>query len=83
MRLLNTASLEIKEYMSDNDTPRYAILSHTWGEHEVSLTQWQNRHALPISIEGTPGAAKIAASCELAAASGFEWIWVDTYVLSQ
>ncbi|KAK0644003.1 heterokaryon incompatibility protein-domain-containing protein [Cercophora newfieldiana] len=78
MRLLNTATCDLKEYISDTDIPKYAILSHTWGEHEVSLAQWQNRHSLPIGHEGMQGAAKIAACCEQAAAAGFEWVWVDT-----
>ena len=36
MRLINTTSLEIQEFRNDN-IPRYAILSHTWDEVEITL----------------------------------------------
>lgn len=31
MRLLAAISLEFKEFERENSTPKYAILSHTWG----------------------------------------------------
>ena len=48
MRLLNTTSLQVEEFSSD-DIPNYAILSHRWkGEevtfqdlHEVAVSTWQ------------------------------------------
>ncbi|KAK1832030.1 vegetative incompatibility protein HET-E-1 [Podospora conica] len=76
MRLLNTSTLEMREFISDDDRPRYATLSHTWGEQEISFAQWQNRHASPI--EATLGGAKILACCRQALSDGFEWVWVDT-----
>ncbi|KXX74926.1 Vegetative incompatibility protein HET-E-1 [Madurella mycetomatis] len=78
MRLLNTATLDIKEFMADDDRPPYAILSHTWGEEEVSWAQWQSRLESPTDVEETLGGAKIAACCRQAAADGFGWAWVDT-----
>jgi hypothetical protein len=36
MRLLHTKKLELEEF-GGNKAPRYAILSHTWGEEEVTL----------------------------------------------
>ncbi|KAK1753968.1 vegetative incompatibility protein HET-E-1 [Echria macrotheca] len=78
MRLLNTVTCDIVEYISDDGVPKYAILSHTWGDHEISLIEWQNRHSLPIGSESTQGAAKVSACCQLAAASGLEWVWIDT-----
>lgn len=38
MWLLHSKTLELKLYY-DNNTPPYAILSHTWGENEVSFQQ--------------------------------------------
>jgi hypothetical protein len=35
MRLLKLWTLELKEFY-DAQIPPYAILSHRWGEHEVS-----------------------------------------------
>ncbi|KAE9571193.1 Vegetative incompatibility protein HET-E-1 [Colletotrichum fructicola] len=36
MRLINANTLELEEFFDDN-IPRYAILSHTWGQEEVSF----------------------------------------------
>jgi hypothetical protein len=49
MRLLNTTSLEF-EVFSDDHLPPYAILSHTWGDEEVSYQDMRFLHkrlALP------------------------------------
>jgi len=39
MRLINTKSLDLEEFFEE-DIPDYAILSHTWGEEEVSLQDY-------------------------------------------
>ena len=39
MRLINTETFELEEFMGP--VPRYAILSHTWGDGEVTLQDWQ------------------------------------------
>ncbi|KAH0445037.1 het domain-containing protein [Colletotrichum camelliae] len=36
MRLINVDTLELEEFF-DDDIPKYAILSHTWGHEEVSF----------------------------------------------
>ncbi len=41
MRLLSSTTLEIREFLSDQNTPPYAILSHTWGEEEVTFADWR------------------------------------------
>ncbi|KAF7533283.1 hypothetical protein G7054_g7211 [Neopestalotiopsis clavispora] len=41
MRLINSHSLELEEFV---DAPPYAILSHTWGEEEVTFQQYRNWH---------------------------------------
>ncbi|GAP85716.1 putative vegetative incompatibility protein HET-E-1 [Rosellinia necatrix] len=38
MRLINTATLELEDHLED--IPQYAILSHTWGDEEVTLQDW-------------------------------------------
>jgi hypothetical protein len=65
----------MKEFLSDNDVPRYAILSHTWEEDEVSFQQWESGNQLHSS---TAGFAKIKKFGEQAARNGFEWVWADT-----
>ncbi|KAH8665196.1 heterokaryon incompatibility protein-domain-containing protein [Tricladium varicosporioides] len=39
MRLINVRTLDMEEYFGDN-TPEYAILSHTWGHDEISFQEW-------------------------------------------
>lgn len=78
MRLINTnirETLEVKEFWG-SEIPRYAILSHTWEEEEVSFQQFTQlpREDLPK----LKGFAKIEQTCHLARTSGIEWAWVDT-----
>jgi Heterokaryon incompatibility protein (HET) len=71
MYLLDTKTLEL---VSVNDkVPPYAILSHTWGEEEVSFQDWKAG-----GNEGKVGYHKVRRSCEIAAQDGCSRIWVDT-----
>ncbi|KAI1312804.1 hypothetical protein F5Y03DRAFT_381539 [Xylaria venustula] len=72
MRLLNVETRELKEFIGD-EIPRYAILSHTWGEEEVTFQDLQHR-----SHKEKHGYAKIEQTCRLAAVDRLRWIWVDT-----
>lgn len=77
MRLLvtNSATLEIKKFTA-NDTPEYAILSHTWGHPDDEVSFWDvcNGEAEKKKL----GFQKIKKCCQLAAEHGFEYLWVDT-----
>jgi hypothetical protein len=44
MRLLHPKSLELKEFIGQ-DIPPYVILSHTWGDGEVSFQGLQSGKA--------------------------------------
>ena len=72
MRLLDTKSLEFGEFF-DSDIPRYAILSHRWGENEVLYKEFKKGNA----SEGL-GLKKVRESCAWAADHGYQWIWIDT-----
>ncbi|KAK4448950.1 heterokaryon incompatibility protein-domain-containing protein [Podospora aff. communis PSN243] len=75
MRLINTKTLQLKEFWG-NDIPRYAILSHTWEEEEVTfqqLTQLSREEVAKFK-----GFKKIERTCQLADRSGIKWAWVDT-----
>ncbi|KAK5630807.1 hypothetical protein RRF57_006522 [Xylaria bambusicola] len=77
MWLINTTSLELKEFLGEpNDPrfPRYAILSHTWGDGEVTFRDMQNVKV----AEKKAGFSKIAKCCEIARGEGLNWAWVDT-----
>ena len=72
MRLLHTGDLHFEEFF-DSDIPRYAILSHRWGEKEVSFKEMSKGKA----PEG-PGLTKIKDCCRLAAENDCQWVWIDT-----
>jgi hypothetical protein len=76
MRLLNTATLNLHEFIGDK-IPPYAILSHTWGEEEVSLQEMQSREATGIDIQKA-GYQKIKKCCKTSATDGYEYVWIDT-----
>jgi hypothetical protein len=74
MRLLNTRTRKIAEFLVE-DIPPYAILSHTWGQEEVSFQDMTDPTRDP---SGKRGFAKIDKACNVAAERGHEWIWIDT-----
>ena len=76
MRLLNVHTRTIKEFLVDSDIKRYAILSHTWGQEEVTFEDFQS---LPRdALEAKEGYAKIDGCCRQAEADGYDWVWIDT-----
>jgi hypothetical protein len=72
MRLLRTQDLQLKEFFSPS-IPRYAILSHTWGDEEVSFQDVN----MP-SRKRKAGQAKIEGCAFKASQHGLEYSWVDT-----
>ena len=73
MRLLHTRLHYFEEYF-DADIPEYAILSHRWGQNEVSYKVFRKNTADPE----WDGLWKIRKCCEVAAAKDIEWVWIDT-----
>jgi hypothetical protein len=75
MRLLNTTTYEIEEFIGSN-IPPYAILSHTWEQDEVVLQEYQSP---TVATRDKQGYKKIIATCDLARESdGLGYAWVDT-----
>ncbi|GKZ24056.1 hypothetical protein AbraIFM66951_010555 [Aspergillus brasiliensis] len=72
MRLLNTKTRKLEDFMS-HDIPPYAILSHTWAKDEVSFQDMQ-----ASTVTEKEGYAKIQQSCERALQDGLNYVWVDT-----
>ena len=72
MRLLQTKTRQFGEF-DDSQIPRYAILSHRWGDREVSFKEMRKG-----TVPHEPGMAKIDNFCRLAAIRGFDWAWIDT-----
>ncbi|KAK3689198.1 hypothetical protein B0T22DRAFT_480415 [Podospora appendiculata] len=81
MRLINTDTLLVEEFMGDYHG-RYAILSHTWEKDEVSfqdMTLIANDQSPDSDKTKTKaGYQKVAAFAKAAAADGFSRVWVDT-----
>lgn len=73
MWLINIKSMSLEEF-TPPDLPSYAILSHTWENDEVTFQEFNNLE----SAQKKAGFAKIEKTCELAAAKGIPYVWVDT-----
>ncbi|KAK4170822.1 putative vegetative incompatibility HET protein [Triangularia setosa] len=75
MYLVNVATKKLETFGSDN-TPPYAILSHTWGneEDELSFRDIKNGLLKP----GTLGFFKLDGCCERAQLHGLGYVWIDT-----
>lgn len=74
MRLINTRTLELRQF-NENNRPRYAILSHRWWDREeVTLQQWNEAK----TYSSRRGYRKIHDFCRKARSDGFEWAWADT-----
>jgi hypothetical protein len=72
MRLLNSSTLELEEFLDDR-VPKYAILSHRWLDGEVSLQEMQNGTGSTKA-----GYAKLKLCCAQAVKDGLRYAWVDT-----
>jgi hypothetical protein len=83
-------TLELHEF-PDIRNLSYAILSHTWGDGEITFQDWlYTRNQDPprwglVRIEKEinqlklkPGYIKILKACQQAQRHGYNWIWVDT-----
>ncbi|KAF9873513.1 hypothetical protein CkaCkLH20_08972 [Colletotrichum karsti] len=73
MWLLNTKTLKLEEHV-DPAAIKYAILSHTWEEDEVSFRDISD---LDLA-KRKAGFTKIAKTCRLARSRGIRLAWVDT-----
>lgn len=78
MRLIHTQTFDFEEFYGTN-IPQYAIISHTWGDEEITYqewTQWRANHEHDITRR--QGFLKIKNACKQARLDSLDWIWVDT-----
>jgi len=73
MRLLNSRTYQLKEFVAAEDIPRYAILSHLWGKDEVKFQDMTDPN-----FEQRLGYKKIKFCCNQAIKDGLDWVWADT-----
>ncbi|KAL1856497.1 hypothetical protein Daus18300_010654 [Diaporthe australafricana] len=76
MRLLNATTYSFHEYVG-GDIPEYAILSHTWGEGEVTFNDMRPG-AQPETWKAKLGWDKIEKCCRQALIDSIQFVWVDT-----
>lgn len=79
MRLIDTSTLLLSEFFGDQ-IPKYAILSHTWENEEVSFQEWRKQRT---SMRSKTGYAKIREACHVAEALGHRWLWADTVCIDK
>ncbi|KAK4173961.1 heterokaryon incompatibility protein-domain-containing protein [Triangularia setosa] len=73
MRLINANTLRFENFF-EKPPPAYLVLSHTWGDKEVTFRDMLQPHL----HSGKSGYAKIAETCRLARAKAIDYVWVDT-----
>jgi hypothetical protein len=73
MWLINCHSFGL-EFFHDPSKVKYAILSHTWGDGEVTFKDIADLE----KARSLKGFEKIRSTCEMAIKHGFRYAWVDT-----
>jgi len=72
MRFLDTTTLELQE-PSSSALPKYAILSHTWEDEEVTFDEIGTSKG-----KSKKGYQKIKDCCKRAKSDGYKFVWIDT-----
>ncbi|KAI0506412.1 heterokaryon incompatibility protein-domain-containing protein [Xylaria bambusicola] len=78
MWLIDTSTLKLN-FVTEAEKGSYAVLSHTWGENEVTFEQFRSfdPRSLDDACQQTRF-VKITKTCELAAQHGLSYAWIDT-----
>ncbi|KAK4220849.1 ankyrin repeat-containing domain protein [Podospora fimiseda] len=76
MRLIDTSTLELVEFYKD--IPNYAILSHRWGNEEITLQDLFRIKANNKTDNNREGYVKVVKFCRIAELHGLKYGWVDT-----
>ncbi|KAI1758629.1 HET-domain-containing protein [Hypoxylon sp. FL1150] len=76
MRLINCQSLKFEEFV--RDVPPYAVLSHTWGKDEVTLSDMSKRDEASEKDSEKDRFRKIKDTCRVALEQNIRYAWVDT-----
>jgi hypothetical protein len=73
MWLISVETLKL-EYFGDPENQKYAILSHTWEEEEVSFHDMKELDY----AKSKAGFSKIKQTCDLARDRELQYAWTDT-----
>ncbi|KAF4920974.1 Vegetative incompatibility protein HET-E-1 [Colletotrichum viniferum] len=74
INITDTQALHLEPFLGDPPA-QYAILSHTWGDDEVTFDKF---NAMTFDIRNSAGFVKILNAALLARRHGFVYLWVDT-----
>jgi hypothetical protein len=74
MWLLETSTLELRDFVGAS-IPPYAVLSHTWGDNEVTLKDMRKYRE---AAKNKAGYTKVQKCCEKARQDGHQYVWIDT-----
>ncbi|KAK5625833.1 hypothetical protein RRF57_001549 [Xylaria bambusicola] len=78
MWLINTSTFKLK-FVTEAEKGTYAVLSHTWGEDEVTFEQFRSFDLRSLDdVYQQNLFIKIARTCELVAQYGLSYAWIDT-----
>lgn len=77
MRLINTSTIELQDF-SLSTVPPYAILSHTWGDDEVTFQDLCAITSAGRRADSKEGFSKIEQTCRLGRKNGYDFVWIDT-----
>lgn len=75
MRLLDAKTLDFVEFVREDETPKYAILSHTWEDDEVTFKDMRKYRP---QAESKKGFRKIKHCADQAVKDGLGYFWIDT-----
>ncbi|KAK5108708.1 hypothetical protein LTR62_007855 [Meristemomyces frigidus] len=79
MRLINTTTYELHDFIDGAVAPKYAILSHRWQEDEVLYKRYiKGRYS-----KDAQGYRKIIQCCDFARERGQQWVWIDTVCIQK
>ena len=72
MWLLNVETFKLEAFF-ENSISKYAILSHTWGEEEVTF-----QDIMGLDARHKQGYIKIEYTCRQAFSDRYSHVWIDT-----
>ena len=83
MRLLHAKTLTFEDFLGSN-IPVYAIVSHRWGETELSYQSFlRDKEQYVRGHLESYGWAKIVKAAELALQWGLQWVWLDMICINK
>ena len=83
MRLIRCETLKLEDFVEDR-IPNYIILSHTWGNDEVTFQDLTTFHQSALAVEKPGGFAKLQGFCKQVLArpvkgvGPIQYCWIDT-----